>query len=221
MCSRSDAVDLVADGIKAVWGRFVWAPDPNSGSGNVPGPMLAYGKVARFDFVLEHASGMAVRIHPGRNSHEKPVYGEMAQFMFPEERECAPVATRGRVVKDHGTGCFYQVGQSDVIGRESAQKFLRKYQSAWEALHPPRGRFHKILTEEECDFQWGLYLNTTPWGQNLLREVEKFGIAWHTKHNRPCFYFKTKHKQGIIDVLSDPPRPPSKVTDLEQVLLFT
>ena len=74
VCARPNAATLVGDSICAIWGVFLFSPDPNTRLPHVPG--------RRFDLVLETVDnsaarfvwdGSSVRIHPSRNSHGLPV----------------------------------------------------------------------------------------------------------------------------------------------------
>jgi len=153
VCSRNDAEDVIGDGICAIWGVFLFSPDPNTRLPHVPGRRFDWvletvdNSAARFDWVLERKDGSAVRIHPGSNSHGVPVYGSLQQWAPPQDGYSAPAATRGEAVKGSGKGGFQGIHQVDVLGRMDAKKFLKACEETWAAQPHPRTVFAKNLMD--------------------------------------------------------------------------
>ena len=124
VCSRPDAATLVGDGICAVWGVFLFSPDPNTRLPHAPARQFDWvlegidGSAARFDWVLERVDGSSARIHPSSNSHGAAVHGSMQHWAPPQDGYSAPAATRGEaVMKGGGKGGFQGIHQVDVLGR--------------------------------------------------------------------------------------------------------
>ena len=188
VCSRNDAEDLIGDGICAIWGVFLFSPDPNTRLPHVPGRRFDWvlDSASRFDWVLEREDGSAVRIHPGSNSHGVPAYGSLQQWAPPQDGYSAPAATRGEAVKGSGKGGFQGIHQVDVLGRMDAKKFLMALRSTQWPLLPRRAPTCTRATPRDCHAIGMLlpcYCHATAmlvpgWNTRSMRFREAEGPTW-------------------------------------------
>jgi hypothetical protein len=202
VCSRPDAAELVGGGIEQAWGAFLGSVDQNH-------RLAPHVPVQRFDWVLIREDNTSARIHPSSKSHGVAVHGNLDQWLTPDDWHSAPAAMRGAAVMSGGAGtAFTGRHQCDVIGRNNAQRFLRCYQDWWEAQPPPRRPFFWSIHDGR-EFQWWLYLNSTPWGRDMAPSVEDIALCWlKAPYERPAFYVRGRPSlEGVIDALGSRPNP--------------
>ena len=120
------------------------------------------------------------------------------------ERDAAGVAEHGH----HVARPFRNLHQVDTISRTATSEFLERNVTCWHAKQHPRGLFASDLMVHptgHCDgreLKWSHYLNSTPWGRDIVLLVRAFHIVWLSDKNRPGFWISLRDgSSGTLDVL--------------------
>ena len=58
-----------------------------------------------------------------------------------------------------------------------------------QAREHPRGKFWENITD--VGIPWSQYLNSTPWGRDIVMQVTRFYIVWLEDVDRPGFFAET------------------------------
>ena len=95
----------------------------------------------------------------------------------------------------------------DTTSRKVAGRFLEQCLELWQEKEHPRGDFCVDLMEHPAahtddNFRWTHYLNSTPWGRDIVLDVCYFYLVWLEDKERPGFGFcLTCGVSGTIDTL--------------------
>ena len=129
------------------------------------------------------------------------------------ERDTPGVAEHGHrihgVTKHGASRTFQALHQVDTVSRRSTCDFLEKNVAGWQAKDYPRGPFALDLMLLPAghsggrDWLWSHYLNSTPWGRLVVRDVCEFHLIWLSHQNRPGFWIRLHDGSlGPLDVLA-------------------
>lgn len=160
----------------------------------------------RCDFVVHRADGTAARLHPSKNGPGKIVTGMLDDWLCigPTRPLCME---RNRGATEHNAEQFRNLHQVDTISMKKAAEFLRVNVEGWEAKQHPRGPFFVNLMENTSahtndHFRWTHLLNSTPWGRDIVLDVDAFFLVWFVQKERPGFWFHCRNGEcGTVDPL--------------------
>ena len=117
---------------------------------------------------------------------------------------------RDRAAAEHNEEQHFKtLHQVDTISRKAAATFLQRNLEQWQAKDHPRGTFTVDLMEPpsghnlQPEFYWPHYLNSTPWGRQIVFDVTALHVVWFSQKQRPGFWMSLRSGgHGTVDAMS-------------------
>ena len=159
----------------------------------------------RCDFVVLRADGTAARLHPSSKKAGSIVIGRLQDWLLKGHsnpvllaKETAGVAEHGQHIDGDAPSIalpiFTGVHQVDTLSRAEACVFLKENETIWRAKNDLHAPFVVDLMRQGAghttgsDFKWAFYLNSTPWGREMVATVEQFHLVWFKQKDRAGFW---------------------------------
>jgi len=203
--------ELIGTGVIKFEGRFL-----NSWDHNMHQP--------RFDFIVHRTDGTAARLHPSRNGPGHIVTGALNDWLCDSQPRPLLMERNAGATEHNAEQPFRALHQVDTISRRQASVFLEQQQDAWQSKQHPRGPFMVNLMVEtsghsDGHFYFSHYLNATPWGRELVLDVDSFYLVWLLKQERPGFWMRLRNGScATLDVMSHGPCVPKWNEESDEVL---